>query len=796
MSYKIYARLFAENGFKVFPLINSKDGPIKPYGWTGKKVKAGKEHLAIAATSDVSEVEGWDEIVEKKYKSTVSGYGVLGTGCVIIDVDIKDDKGGLDSFNEMFDTFDFPKCKLVVKSKSGGYHFYYDRPKGFGNRHVKSLSNIKINEIIYGGVDLRGDGGFVVGPTQAGEWEEGVYTMIRGNPAEKLSTIPSPFIESVTKSTTMYNDLESITVVKEDEEDYRTKLKNGELPDTVPIGGRNEGFYLFINALKSKGISRSAAKALANQLAARCEGDDLGESVDIDDMITRVFEVDSDNPYDIAADIINRGFYQIINYKNKPFYCLPHENPYLTTRRPHDSATMKELMAKYARIVVTGNGKEKLINPMDVILPRIPDEHKVDSIGFKPGAGEVFSIGSDYRATTFMNIYNAPEDDVAKEDFDQEICDDFIKLVTRIFGEPGTENHTLGLDFLSWLLQKPGQKMSIAPLLLSRVRGVGKSLYFNLVHQIMGVNRFGDGQAKMVKLDEVTGRFFDPTSCLVNLMDEVQFGIHKNVRQEFNTFWRHLKNLVTAEVIPVELKGGATMQMPNTAALIMAGNTDGFIPMEEMDRRVWVIDTHAPQLEVGYVDRLFDIIKSTNSCKSSYERLRLIKSLRHFLAAREIQMDLSTIRAPMTEVKQEMVRQGLTDQEDWLINYFEQGINLLGVEPILSHSSLLYILRMGDKILHEKWRDDAELIIRDLKRKGIISPIRRKGAMRKMVNVPVVLPNGEVAMPNSEEILFHINMIRNLDEESDDDIRKMFYRNLQTLKHKRSSSNDAESLVG
>jgi hypothetical protein len=218
--------------------------------------------------------------------------------------------------------------------------------------------------------------------------------------------------------------------------------------------------------------------------------------------------------------------------------------------------------------------------------------------------------------------------------------------------------------------------------------------------------------------------------------------------------------------------------------------------MEEMDRRVWVIDTHAPQLEVGYVDRLFDIIKSTNSCKSSYERLRLIKSLRHFLAAREIQMDLSTIRAPMTEVKQEMVRQGLTDQEDWLINYFEQGINLLGVEPILSHSSLLYILRMGDRILHEKWRDDAELIIRDLKRKGIISPIRRKGAMRKMVNVPVVLPNGEVAMPNSEEILFHINMIRNLDEESDDDIRKMFYRNLQTLKHKRSSSNDAESLVG
>lgn len=796
MSYKIYARLFAENGFKVFPLINSKTGPIKPYGWTGRKVKADKEHLAIAASSDVEDVESWDDIVEKKYKSTVYGFGVLGTGCVIIDVDIKDDKGGLENFNKIFDSFDFPKCKLVVRSKSGGYHFYYARPKEYEKRHVKSVSNIKILDTIYEGVDIRGDGGFVVGPQQTGEWEEGVYAIIRGGPGEKLSQLPSSFVEGVTKATTQYNDLDSITVVKTDEDDYRTKLKNGELPDVVPKGGRNEGFYLFINALKSKGISRSAAKALANQLADRCEGDDLDESVDIDDMISRVFEVDSDNPYDIASDILNRGFYQIINYKNRPVYCLPKENPYLTTRRPHDSATMKELLAKYARVVVTGSGKEKLVNPMDVILPRIPDESKVDSIGFKPGAPDVFSIGSDANATTFMNMYREPEVDIAQDELDEEIWEDFIKLITRIFGEPGTEDHILGLDFLSWLLQRPGEKMSITPLLLSRVRGVGKSLYFNLIHQIMGVSRFGDGQAKMVKLDEITGRFFDPTSCLVNLVDEVQFGIHKNVRQEFNNFWRHLKNLVTAEVIPVETKGGATMQLPNTAALIMAGNTDGFIPMEEMDRRVWVIDTHAPALEVGYVDRLFDIIKGTNSCKNSYERLRLIKSLRYKLKVREIHMDLSTIRAPMTEIKQEMVRQAMTDQEDWIINYFEQGINLLGVEPILSHSSLLYIMRMGDKILHEKWRDDAELIIRDLKRKGIISPIRRKGALRKLNNVPVVLPNGEVAMPNTHEVLFHINMIQNLDDESDDDIRKMFYRNLQTLKHRRSSSNDAESLVG
>lgn len=796
MSYKIYARLFAENGFKVFPLINSKTGTTKPFGWTGKKVKEDKQHLAIAATSDLSEIDDWDETVRKKYGSTVAGYGVLGAGCVVVDIDVKNDKPGLKSFEALFEKFDLPKCALVVKSKSGGFHFYYGRPKAYKNKHVKSVSDLKIQDISYEGLDIRGDGGFVVGPNRAGTWAQGEYVLIRGTPDLNLGELPVSLMESISATTSMHNDLDSITVVKPDEDDYRTKLKNGELPDVLPKGARNEGFFLFINALKSRGISRTAARALADQLAARCEGDDLGDSVNIDDMIERVFEVDSDNPYDIAADILARGFFQIINYKNKPFYCLPEENPYLTSRRPHDSATMKELLAKYARIVVTGSGKERLVNPMDVLLPRIPDEYKVDSIGFKPGAGAVFSIGSDSKATRFMNMYNAPETDISAEELDEDIWDDFIKLITRIFGEPGTDNHTLGLDFLSWLLQRPGEKMSITPMLLSRVRGVGKSLYFNLINQIMGVSKFGDGQAKMVKLDEITGRFFDPTSCLVNLVDEVQFGIHKNVRQEFNNFWRHLKNLVTAEVIPVEVKGGATMQMMNTAALIMAGNTDGFIPMEEMDRRVWVIDTHAPVLEVGYVDKLFDVIKGTNSCKNQYERLRLIKSLRHKLMTRKIQMNLATIRAPMTEVKQEMVRQSLTDQEDWLVTYFEQGINLLGVEPVLTHSSLLYILRMGDKILHEKWREDAELIIRDLKRKGLITPVRRKGAIRKLKNVPLVLPNGEVAMPNSEEQLFYINMLNNLDEESDDDLRKMFYRNLQTLKHRRSKVTDAESLTG
>jgi hypothetical protein len=309
----------------------------------------------------------------------------------------------------------------------------------------------------------------------------------------------------------------------------------------------------------------------------------------------------------------------------------------------------------------------------------------------------------------------------------------------------------------------------------------------------------GMPQARMVKLDEITGRFFDPTKCLLNMIDEVQFGLHRNVRQEFSLFWRHLKNLVTAETLPVEIKNGPTYQAPNTAAIIMAGNSDGFIPMEEMDRRLWLVDNNARELKKGTVDRLFDMVKATGKCANPHERVRLVQSLRYCLKKHAIQMDLATIRAPMTELKISMIRASMTDSEEWIHQYFDDKTNLLAAEPIMTHSSLAYILKVSEKIMHENWRENVEPMIREYKRRGVIRAIRRNGAFRRFTNIPTVLITGDIAMVNKDDVIYAMSDNVAIDDLPDDEIRKMFFRNLQTLKNRRHinphESIDVESLI-
>ncbi|MCA1800503.1 MAG: bifunctional DNA primase/polymerase [Actinobacteria bacterium] len=784
-----YAKKFAACGYYVFPIIKKASKQFQPIGWAGNEVKDDKKHLSIQASNDVSVVDSWDEIVAEKYQGLVSGFGVVGRDVIIVDVDVKGDRNGVEYYDTLAKEFGFPKSKLVVKTKSGGIHLYFARPKKFKNQKLKSVSDIKIHGQAYIGVDIRGDGGFVRGPTSSGEWVEGEYTIIRGNPSDELSELPEEFLSHIVKASSIKqtDDADSIIVRDEitDDDEVRQQLKRGELPDKVPEGSRNESFFIFINALKSKGFNRSTARALADQLADRCENkDDLHESVDIDDMIERVFEVDSNNPYDIASDIMARGFYQLTNYQSgKIMYILPHQNPYLTSRYPHAANSMRELMSKYERVVVAPTGREKKVNPIDLIIPRITDDYKVDSVSFKPGSPEVFTMGADFDSAKYLNTYRPPPVSTPPNEVDYTVFNDEFKvLISRIFGPPGTDEYQLGLDFPAWLLQNPGIKMSIAPMLLSKVRGVGKSLFFNLMQLVLGSNAMGDPQGRMVKLEEMTGRFFNPTSALLNMVDEVQFGLHRNVRQEMSTFWRHLKNIVTAETQSVEIKNGPTLQLPNSAGLILAGNSDGFVPMEEGDRRIWVIDNNAKELEPGVVDRLFDIVKGTGSCRNPHVRIKLIESLRHCLRTHQIAIPLDTVRAPMSDLKVAMIRSSMTDAEDWLMRYFEDHENLLAKFPLTSHSALRYILQTSDQIMDESWRDSAESLIRDFKRKGILRKINRGGKQRKFNNIPTVLITGDVAMASKADTLYAIDGLSDYDNYSDDEIRMKYFQNLQTLK--------------
>ena len=199
-----FAKRFAESGFYVFPLYSSIKGAAKPFGWARNHSPTGDAAKVIAATNDPAEVDTWPAQVSEKYNGAkVVGYGVLGKDLIIFDLDSKDDKRGPEHFRLLMEKFHIPPPTLVTKSKTGGFHLYYAKPEKFKKTRIKSIANISIAGQKYEGVDVRGDGGFVVGPTSEGDegtWEHGRYQLIKGIPGVKLSDMPGDIVSITTYS--------------------------------------------------------------------------------------------------------------------------------------------------------------------------------------------------------------------------------------------------------------------------------------------------------------------------------------------------------------------------------------------------------------------------------------------------------------------------------------------------------------------------------------------------------------------------------------------------------------------
>lgn len=128
----------AEFGYRVFPLVPNTKIPPKGFIWPA------------LATNDPKRVAGW-------FNGPYKGFNVgiaCGNGLVVFDFDVA--KGGLDSLFIM-DMLGLPKG-MRVKTPSGGVHVYLRTPLD------ADLSNSVNSSKNFPGVDVRHNGGYVVGP--------------------------------------------------------------------------------------------------------------------------------------------------------------------------------------------------------------------------------------------------------------------------------------------------------------------------------------------------------------------------------------------------------------------------------------------------------------------------------------------------------------------------------------------------------------------------------------------------------------------------------------------------------
>lgn len=150
MSTLAAALALAARGLRVFPL--------RPNG-----KRPAIDAFPAVATTDAETIRAWwrDPATGGEYNYNV---GVLTTGFVVVDVDVKRGKEGLGSYlahGGHWDTF-------VVQTPTGGYHCYFNGPDS------------KLAANVFPGVDIRSHNGYVVGPGSV--IDGGAYELIADKP--------------------------------------------------------------------------------------------------------------------------------------------------------------------------------------------------------------------------------------------------------------------------------------------------------------------------------------------------------------------------------------------------------------------------------------------------------------------------------------------------------------------------------------------------------------------------------------------------------------------------------------
>lgn len=202
---------YAKKGFAVFPLKYRDKVPLTRNGCKD-------------ATTDAAQIKSWWQ----KYPNANIGLatGAVSQNVFVIDLDIDEDRG-IDGYHSLEDWQrehgDFPETWTAITGR-GGYHLYYR-----GNGKIKNRAGI------IDGVDIRGNGGYVVAPPSIHK---------NGNRYE-WEYSPDEFELAKADNNVMY-------FLNHD--DHRQSA-SFTMPNIVSAGQRNQMLFRFACMMQAKGAS-------------------------------------------------------------------------------------------------------------------------------------------------------------------------------------------------------------------------------------------------------------------------------------------------------------------------------------------------------------------------------------------------------------------------------------------------------------------------------------------------------------------------------------------------------------
>lgn len=536
-------------GFSIFPVLKGHKKPA---------VKWADYQKARAPDDDISL---WD-----------AGDYNVGVACgrlsnlLVIDVDSEEAQA-------LYDTFLAPETPTVRTAK--GRHYYFRYPAS------EVRNRVRVGEVA---LDVRGEGGYVVGPGSLHEsgatydWEISPETVPFAElPTALLKSLSAPLTSAKASLGT------SLALRSPDADNRYSKwisdaLANGlSRVEQAVEGERNDTLNLVAFRIASLVTAAGLAwEPYAEQLMIAATSAGLTES-ESENTIQSAWEGGQRAP---CAWIETSQRYVYVACRDQ-FYDLQvrqglNANAF---NRMHNSERQWEKVA-----MATFLTNHNLID-------------KAFDLRFDPAQPTGVYVHDDQR---WLNTYVDPGIVAAEGDLAP-----FVEFIEHLIPNDTERAHLLKM--IAWTVRYPGKKLGHALLLRTERQGVGKSMLIEIWRELLGMRN-----TRLTTTEEIGGNFqsFLEGNLLV-LVEELNFAFGA---QAYN----RIKNLITGSSAEVNEKFVSSRERPNHATFVFLTNLATPILIEDSDRRFFFIDSPAVPREPEFYAQFAEWWKSSLGIVRAY----------------------------------------------------------------------------------------------------------------------------------------------------------------------------------
>lgn len=203
----------------------------------------------------------------------------------------------------------------------------------------------------------------------------------------------------------------------------------------------------------------------------------------------------------------------------------------------------------------------------------------VHDLDYQPESSDRFIVKD---GLTWLNTYR-PSDVVATNG-DWTRFTDFMGYLI-----PDDDERAHVLKMLAWTVRNPGKKLRHALLLRSEHQGVGKTMLTEIWSKLLGPHN-----VRKTTTEEVSGNFqgFIKENLLV-ILEELNWGVGP-------IGYNRMKDLITSDIAVVNEKFMPVRHWPNFATFVILTNLATPIIIEDKDRRLFFVDSPAVARDKGY----------------------------------------------------------------------------------------------------------------------------------------------------------------------------------------------------